>query len=441
MAVPQMRIDSCRRLTVDADNAMFPSSIAYYDRRLAHPQPLWWDMRLLHSWLRLRGLRYVAKCFFKRFASNMRGCGGGFENSYVYRTATSEPHDLGPICTTPSLLMYMFTEAARSLPPLSDNCASTLNVIAQRASLSIAGHSTIAFGVYVGAAPVTVFPNGRVHGFRFVTRSVDHGCSIKCIAQGWADMCAAGLLGGSADADEHDLNDIIVFLSSWMRFRSRSNRHLPSAIVRTWLKRVTRDFVLWLAVTLDYYTLVVYPTNHDVDKAPPSYRMNAHGKCRVRVNPDTVWDLLEQSRQTSASLHSIIQIRKGDASVGCNASRAQHWELLLQNMYQERTNLAWPHIDHLCLSVDSSGHAYNDVFVGLGYSHQLDQGVYAPLQYIVPGKNIYDFEDELAPSVGRLALQGKLARVSAYRQIQATSHMSFLLTGKTVDAYEVVSSI
>jgi hypothetical protein len=63
------------------------------------------------------------------------------------------------------------------------------------------------------------------------------------------------------------------------------------------------------------------------------------------------------------------------------------------------------------------------------------------LQYIVPGKNIYDFEDELAPSVGRLALQGKLARVSAYRQIQATSHMSFLLTGKTVDAYEVVSSI
>jgi hypothetical protein len=395
---------------------------------------------MLYSWLRLRGLRYQAKCFFKQFASIMRSF-GGFDDSYVYRTATSQPHDLGPICTTAALLMYILWGAKRSRPPLSDSCRTTLTVIAQRASLNVAGHSIIAFGVYVGPAPVAVYPNGRVHGFRFVARSLDKLSSINCIARGWAAMRVAGLLDGSVDADEHNLNDIIVFLCSWMRFRAGSNRHLPSVCVRNWLERVTQDFIIWLAGTMDYYTLVVYPANHDVDKLPPSYRMNAHGKCRVRVNPETVWDMLEQSRRTSASLYNVIQIRKDDASAGCNESRAQHWELLLQNMYQERTNVAWKHIDHLCLSVDSSGHAYNDVLVGLGYSHQLDQGVYAPLQYIVPGKNIYDFEDELTPTVGRLAAEGKLQRVAAYRQIQATSNMSFLLTGRTVDDYEVVASI
>ena len=106
-------------------------------------------------------------------------------------------------------------------------------------------------------------------------------------------------------------------------------------------------------------------------------------------------------------------------------------------MYHKRVSVVWPDVNHLCISVDSSTHSYNDVLLGLGYSHELDQACYPRLQFIVPGKDIYASEDYLTGVVSALVLEGKAERVSAYRQLQAVSHMTAQLARRSLDDYVV----
>ena len=53
------------------------------------------------------------------------------------------------------------------------------------------------------------------------------------------------------------------------------------------------------------------------------------------------------------------------------------------------------------------------------------------------GKTVLEEEDELVALVGRLAAQSKCDRVAAYRQLQACSHMTQQLNGRSLDEYDV----
>ena len=51
----------------------------------------------------------------------------------------------------------------------------------------------------------------------------------------------------------------------------------------------------------------------------------------------------------------------------------------------------------------------------MAYSHELDQGCYPQLQYLVPGRCVHSDEDELTAEIGRQAAEGRVDRLSAYR--------------------------
>ena len=53
------------------------------------------------------------------------------------------------------------------------------------------------------------------------------------------------------------------------------------------------------------------------------------------------------------------------------------------------------------------------------------------------GGTVLEEEDELVAAVGRLAAQSKCERVAAYRQLQAVSHMTQQLNGRSLDEYDV----
>ena len=155
------------------------------------------------------------------------------------------------------------------------------------------------------------------------------------------------------------------------------------------------------------------------------------------MNPESIWGMIQKTASVNVSLRQVLAIKSDDAeggSVGRNASR---WELLLQGMYKQRLDLVWPSTNHLCLTADASTHSYQDAELAIGYSWELGQACYPLLQFVVPGKNVYDEEDLLTPVIGRMAAENRLTRVAAYRQLQATSHMTEQLHGRSLDEYDI----
>ena len=75
--------------------------------------------------------------------------------------------------------------------------------------------------------------------------------------------------------------------------------------------------------------------------------------------------------------------------------------------------------------------------MGVAYSHELDQGCYPQLQYLVPGKCVLTQEDELPAEIGRHAAEGRVDRLSAYRQLQGISAMTSQLHHRALDDYAI----
>jgi hypothetical protein len=56
---------------------------------------------------------------------------------------------------------------------------------------------------------------------------------------------------------------------------------------------------------------------------------------------------------------------------------------------------------------------------------------------VMQGKAVLEEEDELIALIGQKAAHAKIERVAAYRQLQACSHMTQLLNGRSLDDYDV----
>ena len=59
--------------------------------------------------------------------------------------------------------------------------------------------------------------------------------------------------------------------------------------------------------------------------------------------------------------------------MGAHSKCAEAWANFYQDVYHERSKLAFHGCEHLCLSVDSSTHAYRDALLGIAYSWENEQ--------------------------------------------------------------------
>ncbi len=373
----RMDLESLRPLTVDGDSAMYASSIAYHDAGPDRP-PLWWSLDSQFAWLRVRGLTYCARDWFKAFKQYVAEDVGS--DSYIMR----QPNvfDIRPICTTTTLLTSIWhtVEVTRSTV-LENACLSSLKHIANVVSAHITDAlSVVTVRSRTPALSVRVNQHGQVSGLADVLLSMPHSASLNALNTSWEHMRQRGLLQGGMLAQSHHMTDVICFATSVQRFRSRTRRAPLASSCQAWIGHLRRGIVQWMANAMDHYTLHEYTQHHDMNKPPPAAR-----QVRVRTHVDAIWNMLQQAQQSSASLPQVLQVRSGDADAGGSSRQASRWENLVQAMYRRRTELVWPTINHLCMAADGSTHGYHDTLLALAYSWELDQATYPALQHIVPG--------------------------------------------------------
>ena len=73
-----------------------------------------------------------------------------------------------------------------------------------------------------------------------------------------------------------------------------------------------------------------------------------------------------------------------------------------------------------------------EVMAAVAYSWECDRGTYPAFQYVTPGRHLTTMDHDFTDMVTELAARGKLERVAAFRQLQALSHLTYLLTRKTL---------
>ena len=356
---------------------MFVSSIAY---RSTDGQ-LCWCLDSQFVWLRAHGFTYKR---FKCYVQEVIGIRG-----YTMRPDTRSPGrspfaDILPIASTPTLLtsIWMTVEKTKT-NSLELACLRALKRIAS----TICTHwtdanSTISVETQQSSLSMDVTQHGQLHGLAAVILSMPHGAMLESVSQCWDEMYRAGELSEKCVRRSHLVSDVIYFVASFKKWRGRKKRAQLSVEAKRWLSDLRRGIVQWLAHGMDYYTIHEYPKTHDVHKKPPSH-VESGG--RVRPHPDAIWSMLEVANTTSLSLPQVLQVRSDDADAGASRRTSSRWEALQVAMYLQRTCQVWKTVDHVCITADGSTHAYEDAFLAIAFSWQLNQSCYPPLQYIVPG--------------------------------------------------------
>ena len=97
-------------------------------------------------------------------------------------------------------------------------------------------------------------------------------------------------------------------------------------------------------------------------------------------------------------------------------------------MYQERVSIAFTQLQHWNLVADPGTHSYKEVMPAVLYGWEIDMACLPPFQHIIPDTFVTPSERNLADDILPLALEMKLERVAAYRQLQGYSHQIYVIT-------------
>ena len=182
----------------------------------------------------------------------------------------------------------------------------------------------------------------------------------------------------------------------------------------------------------------------DTEAAPPSLKHRSPSKRKYTVvSPEAAWNLMEKAAHLSANLRQAVAIKDDEASFGCSSSRGEYWSCLYQQMYSQRMSCVFSHLHHWNLVADPGNHSYKEIMPAVLYGWEVDEACFPPFQYLLPGKGgVTPFDCELEDDMFQGALEMKLERVAAYRQLQGYSHMIFQVTGGmlTLDDFHLPQS-
>ena len=427
------------RWTLDGDPSVYAGIVAVFDRRL--PVSLWWDLKYVHTWAAQRGDAYTYKDWLKKFVRIVGGVG------VTLRALDTPPNIVANICTTRSLLTFLWRSASYTKSvPLLDACVLCVRSCVARVSLTLPAAMrtiTIAFGGM--RRDMHVCSQGSVVGLRDVVQSCFPSHLQRSLCSSWEQQRRDGTSDAQQEllSDVHSVVGVAAFFMGLTAWLSKKKHRKPSAQATEAIGCIGDAIALWLANALDWYTVHVYAPQHDVTKIPPSHSRQVtpeSSRRYVTIHPEAAWSILEKTVGVNVSISQVIQTRSGDADAGCEHSQGRRWESFVDGLYKHRLAAVWPHVDHLCITADASNHHFQDCLLGVAFSHELCQGCYPTLQYIVPGKDVYEAEDELTLAVGQLAAERRVERVSAYRQLQALSHMTAQLHRRNFDDYDIPHS-
>jgi len=436
MAVALPPLSSDVTLTVDADRQMYPSHLAY---RVG--QHLWWDLSSVHAWCRDRGDSYEFKNWKRKVAQLV-----SWSDELRFRTATEAIDSITPACSTRNLvdLVWQLVGYSQRSIKLRDACIHCVATLAGRLPAAlpadrsqavpttspspqrIAHHSIIiSIVITVGLSPhlnrndrhakwklalapqvtfvvgnttvaLPVRSNGLIERFYpAVLQRAPRPQWLHAVREMWTDCRINASPLCALEADTHCITDVCIFLSMFVALRRHSGKPPLSTAFLNWVASLSKALVQWLADALEWHTLNIYVQFHDVTKPPPAIRYIGQKRKRVIMHPKAVWGLLKKVAAANLTLRQALYVVSDEPHAGAHPGNAYLWELLAERMYRDRVSCAWPTTNHVCLSVDSSNHAYNDALLGIAYSWEMNQGCYPTMQFLVPGKAIYPEEASL----------------------------------------------
>ena len=141
---------------------------------------------------------------------------------------------------------------------------------------------------------------------------------------------------------------------------------------------------------MDRYILDVYLPAHRQDKPMPAIVSPVKpGKRKyVRVQPDAVWSLLQDSRSSGCSLAAIVRVRSADSHVGCCETRAELWKTKHQYLYQQRRALLFHGTRHLNMIADPSTHIKRETMAAMCWSWEAGGAAHGDVQIMPATSNL-----------------------------------------------------
>ena len=329
VAVGAMDAAHAELINLEGDRVLFPSDLAYYDRRVVSRSPLWWCGSGFWAWCKNRGSRYAFKNWRKQITKLL--IDASLSDQCRWRNPDTLSSAIAPICTTACLigvLMLMIHQLHLRSAGLRTAIVHNLLDMSTRVVL----HCPDAMQMLtLEAHQVRVSNNGVVTGFwQALETSCPHIHYYEHLRTAWQRIEFQHAHLGSFEQDEVSFRDIMLFLCFYNDYRSSRNMHKLSDRCTGWWLRIQLSVAKWLVAALEWYIHNVYAQYHDVTRPPNSLSLGGQKRKYTRLHPDVVWRLLEKQLSNTVSLRQVLQVMGGEPSAGCSPKNAYHWEYLLE---------------------------------------------------------------------------------------------------------------
>lgn len=431
-----MEVSQVQSLTIDGDPAGFPC------RRLhiTADGECFWELWHLHAALRQQDLIRERKCRWVRdclVALGTVSLLAAAPTPWSYM-GSQEPGLLrATVVNTVALLalLWRLVDVGRH-SGLVERARRYLADVGQRAaeaSLSLPDHQ---FG---GHGFTLSMHHGRVYGLADAVARTQQQVRTT-FEDCWRRLHEAQLVASCLGSPNHTLQDVLTFGSMFLRVRRQCSKNVPGATTMRILAALHDTLLAWTAGALKHYLVAFYIPNHPCRAPPSSVNLGRrHGRPYMYLDPDKVWSLLERARRAGCSVRQVIAAGDDDdpQAFVCSPGQADRWANKMQQMHFAAQAREFHGVRHICIVADPATHSNREVMASVAYSWERDCGTFPFLQFVTPGKHLTNADHALTDEVLDLAVRRKLERVSAFRQLQALSHVALQLTGRGIWQFKV----
>ena len=423
------------QITVDGDQDAFPCRRAF---RESGSQRLWWDLRYLHQDLSAHGEQRAWQDWIKWVRR-------GLASEGEPPGAAPEGADTAHLLTSGALARFLaFSVAWGRTATVLVRCLAILLSLLSRgfAATPLGEEIPMNFSTGVSTLSFVGVPD-RVRGWAALVASLPATARDITVAA-WAAALADGDVTEDLRSPTHSASQLFRVLLTMGRTRRKDGKRKLAAKTSMVLNALRLSMLEWVTSAGDRYFNEVYCPRHDISKPPPALRRGPAGtsgntsRPYVRVQPESVWEMMADARRSSTSLAQAIAIRHRDAHAGCSQSLAEHFTDLSNGMYRARRDIATSvGLMHWNIVADPATHSKRETYVSVVWCWEMDFAVYGDAQWLHSGQVVLEEEAPLPDRLAELAAQRRLERVAAFRQLQACSNtLKSMSRGQvTLDAF------
>ena len=408
------------RFTVDRD----PSALPYVQGYVDDGRRIWWDLNYMFVAMQKHGEKRKKKDWLSRC---VQVCVTNEMPDDIFKNTAGMPRNfIGNIVTSRAAVGLLATSVDTGrIRDVGMACCDYLMQSMRR----VLGVPSVPRHFEVGQVRVTIDAVGRVGCLDVALASLSRR-TLAVFTEMWDMAFSINRVDVKfAPANIH-MEEVLRVIPFCFKER-RSQRKCLSTAVASHLSAFRKSLLEWLASGIDRYVFDAYANMHDTG-APPTALVNQHSACRryVKVDCDTVWEIMQESLRTSTSMAQILKIRRLDPHVKSHsASNADLWKRRANHIYCERRSLGFSvGINHWNMVFDPATHSKKETAVSVIWSWEQNIGAFGDIQRMVSGCAVLEDEEALSDRLADLARRRQLERVATYRQLQAVSNTMFNLS-------------